>query len=320
MISSRTDDGESFVFLHDALTASEAIAVASRLGIFERLGAAPGDVAAIARDCEISERGAAILLSALTGLGLVEAAGGGLYRPSPNWERLARVRPLLERLESAIRTGEPPVAANTAGAAQAFYPDVVSILADVFARSAEQVARHLGCSGGRVLDLGAGAAPWSLALTRRDPDCRVTALDLPAVIVATRLAVARAGRIGQYTFVGGDLFDVAWDADNFDLVVVGNVCHLFDELANRRLLAKAFGAVRLGGRIAIVDVLPHESLDGPRRVVLYALGLLLRTSTGGVYPFSTYVNWLRDTGFEAIERVDLSPSPPLTLITARRPA
>lgn len=30
-----------------------------------------------------------------------------------------------------------------------------------------------------ALDLGAGAAPWSLALAGRDPSCRITAVELP---------------------------------------------------------------------------------------------------------------------------------------------
>ena len=30
-----------------------------------------------------------------------------------------------------------------------------------------------------ALDVGAGAAPWSLALAGRDPSCRITAVDLP---------------------------------------------------------------------------------------------------------------------------------------------
>ena len=64
-----------------------------------------------------------------------------------------------------------------------------------------------------------------------------------------------------------------------------------------------------GGTLAILDALPNERLDGPRPVVLYALGLLLRTSRGQVYPFSTYVGWLREIGFEAIELIDLSPTP-----------
>lgn len=72
--------------------------------------------------------------------------------------------------------------------------------------------------------------------------------------------------------------------------------------------------------MAIVDAIPDERLEGPRAVVLYALGLLQRTRTGRVYPFSTYAEWLREAGFEAIERSELSAAPPVTLITATRRA
>jgi len=49
------------------------------------------------------------------------------------------------------------------------------------------------------------------------------------------------------------------------------------------------------------------------------LGLLLRTQRGRVYPFSTYSGWLHEAGYDAVERIDLGETPPLSLITARRP-
>jgi 3-hydroxy-5-methyl-1-naphthoate 3-O-methyltransferase len=103
------------------------------------------------------------------------------------------------------------------------------------------------------------------------------------------------------------------------LAIAGNICHLFDAAANRRLLQRLFDALRPGGTLAILDVLPNEHLDGPRWVVLYALGLLWRTTRGQVYPFSTYVTWLRDAGYEAIEPTPLASGLPVTLLTARRP-
>lgn len=105
----------------------------------------------------------------------------------------------------------------------------------------------------------------------------------------------------------------------YDLAVAANLCHLFDETANRRLLRRLFDAVRPNGTVAIADALPNERLHGPRWVFLYGLGLLWRTERGQVYPFSTYVGWLRDTGYQSIERLDLAPTPPITLITGRRP-
>jgi len=159
----------------------------------------------------------------------------------------------------------------------------------------------------------------ALALAARQPDCQVTAVDLPAVLPSTRQAVAVAGRAAQFRFLAGDLFEVEWGRASYDLTVAGSVCHLFDEAANRRMLARLFDALRPGGRLAILDALPNERLDGPRPVVLYALGLLLRTTGGRVYPFSTYVGWLRDAGYDSIERMDISPGPLISLMTARRP-
>ncbi len=171
----------------------------------------------------------------------------------------------------------------------------------------------------RVLDVGAGTVPWSLALARRDPECRITAVDLPAVLPATRAAVAAAGCEERFTLLAGDFFDVDWNTAGYDLAIAGNICHLFDAAANRRLLQRVFDALRPGGTLAILDVLPNERLDGPRWVVLYALGLLWRTTRGQVYPFSTYVTWLRAAGFESIEPTDLATGLPVTLITAHRP-
>jgi hypothetical protein len=59
----------------------------------------------------------------------------------------------------------------------------------------------------RILDVGAGAAPWSLAIARRNPRCRVTALDLGAVLAVTRRAVATAGQADRFDYISGDVFD-----------------------------------------------------------------------------------------------------------------
>jgi SAM-dependent methyltransferase len=124
---------------------------------------------------------------------------------------------------------------------------------------------------------------------------------------------------GSYDYLGGDLFTMPLGPESYDLAIAGNLCHLFDEAANRLLLRRLFETIRPGGTLAIVDILPNEQLDGPREVILYALGLLLRTNSGQVYPFSTYVDWLHNAGYMGVERFDLSSTAPVSLITARRP-
>src|SRR6266699_1519787 len=195
------------------------------------------------------------------------------------------------QLIQAIRDDQPARAGDTPGGAETLYPEVVAHLGALFAPAAERAASHLIACSQRVLDLGAGAAPWSLALAARNPDMRVTAVDMPAVLVVTRQVVATSGYATQFDYLSGDLFTLDLGRSTYDLAIMGNLCHLFDEATNRRLLGRLFDA----------------------------LVLLLRTSRGQVNPFSTYVGWLRDVGYEAVERIDLSPTPPISLITARRP-
>lgn len=167
--------------------------------------------------------------------------------------------------------------------------------------------------------MGAGAAPWSLAFALRNPDYRVTAVDLPAVLAVTRQCVIAAGCQAQYEYLAGDCFSVKWDNGAYDLAIAGNLCHLFDAAANRRLLERLFQALRPGGRALIFDFLPNDPLDGPRWIVLYALGLFTRTNSGQVYPFSAYASWLAEVGFTDVECIDLGAAPPISMVCARRP-
>jgi SAM-dependent methyltransferase len=131
--------------------------------------------------------------------------------------------------------------------------------------------------------------------------------------------VEAAGRADQFDYLSGDLFTIDWGDSDYDLAILGNVCHLFGEAANRRLLGLGYEALRPGGKLVIIDALPHEQMNGPRPVALYALDLMMRTKTGRVYPFSTYAGWLHAAGYEAVERIDLAASPILSLIVAGRP-
>jgi hypothetical protein len=92
----------------------------------------------------------------------------------------------------------------------------------------------------------------------------------------------------QFKLLAGDIFTVDWGESAYDLAIAGNICHLFDEAANQRLLMRLFSAIRQVGRLAILDAIPNEQLDGLLPVLLYSLSLLLRTSYGQAYPFSAY--------------------------------
>jgi ubiquinone/menaquinone biosynthesis C-methylase UbiE len=180
--------------------------------------------------------------------------------------------------------------------------------------AADAVAGYLS-GADRILDVGAGAAPWSLALARRDPRCHVTALDFASVLASTRQAVDEAGCTDRFDYVAGNAFEVSLRPATYDLVLLGNLCHLFDPHANRRLIGRLRPAIQPGGRIAVIDVLPSPDPAARRSVQLYAAGLMTRTSSGGVHGKESYMAWLEEAGFLDIHVQEASRTPPISVVT-----
>jgi SAM-dependent methyltransferase len=298
--------GGPLAYLSEAVAATAVVQAAGRLGILARLDRGPATAAELAAVCAISERGARLLLGALAGLGLAEGVAGGGWRAThPDLAGLAGTAGMWAHLDGALRESRPPVRGDTPDGAAAFYPGAVGHLGAMLAAVAERAASLLPAAA-RVLDAGAGVAPWSLAVAARDPACVVTAVDLPAVVPATRRAVRIAGLQRQFRFLAGDLFDVELGHGVYDLAIAGNLCHLFDEAANRRLLGRLYDALRPGGTLAVMDVIPKEQ-PTTRWVALYELGLLLRTASGRVHPLAAYLGWLHVHAFEQVTDVPGRP-------------
>lgn len=311
--------GAPLAYLGEAVAAAAVVQTAGRLGVLARLDGAPATTAELTDACEISERGARLLLGALAGLGLAEAVGGGAWRAAlPDLAGLAGTAGMWAHLAEALREDRPLLRGDTPEGAAALYPGAVSHLGAMLSAVAERAAKLLPPAG-RVLDAGAGAAPWSLAVAARDPACLVTAVDLPAVVPATRRAVRDAGRERQFRFLAGDLYDVDLGRGVYDLAIAGNLCHLFNGDANRRLLGRLYDALAPGGRLAVMDVIP-DGQPRPRWVALYELGLFLRTASGRVHPLAAYLDWLHDAGFEPPEQHHLVDQAQAVLLVARRPA
>ena len=288
-----------------------------RLGVLDQLDAEVATVQELAAACGIDEAGAERLLNALAGLRLLEFYDGRWRSLQPDLVRIGRMTAMWDHLDVALREGRPLVRADAAGGADAFYPEVVGQLGTMLGPAAERAAALLPAAT-HVLDAGAGAAPWSLAYAARHPSCVITAVDLPAIVPATRRAVIDAGRQRQFEVVSSDLLDVQLPSGRYDLVIAGNICHLFDGAANRRLLGVLYDALAPGGTLAIADIVPEEGRSS-RAAALYALGLHLRTASGGVHRRTAYQGWLADAGFQPPELHQLVDDFPLMLIIARKP-
>jgi len=308
-------------FLVEAATATAALAAAERLGVLDRLDRGPADAAALVTDCGLTSRAAPLLLDVLAAVGAATPVGDGGYRAVRGIRRLGELlRLTMAELPDVLRTGVPVFAADTRSGSEQLYAGTIDRLGSMMADAAALVAGHLASAvPSMVLDVGAGAAPWSLALAHRLPHCRFTALDLPGVLATTRTAVEAAGHAARFTFLDADVFTADLPAAAYDLVIVGNLCHLFDQSANRRLLTRLTRTLRPGGTLAVLDILPDSRGTDPRWLALYALGLHARTAGGQVHPYAAYRQWLSAAALTSPRRIDLPITPPMTLLTARHP-
>jgi SAM-dependent methyltransferase len=301
--------------LGDLIESAAAVTAATHLGVLDLLRAAPADAAEVARHCATALDTTRLLLNALDALGVLERLSDGRYATTPEADWCAALAGGWSRLDQVVRDGRPLVAADTPAGAAELYPDVVAGLAQLCAPAVRRAAELLARVVGNVLDVGAGAATWSIPLAAADPVTAVTALDVPEVLRSTRRAVEAAGVTGQFQFRAGDMFTVELPVAAYDLVLLGNVCHLFDPEQNRALLRRLRPALRPGATLAIIDALPSADPEERRRLSLYALGLRLRTTAGAVYALDAYESWIREAGYGEPTVTPLSSSPPLSLLT-----
>lgn len=304
--------------LLDATSTCHVLEATAELGVIDQLTTGPKDTSELSEACATDPSMTVLLLDALANLGVVHRNGSGRYT-------LGVARPALltwaahggSQLADAVRSGMPLTRADTAEGASDLYPDLVRVLSVLFRPAARRAAQLLAGSGVDVLDIGAGAAPWSIALATQSPAVRVTALDLPAVIATTRRAIEATDLGDRFEYLPADMFTYALPPAAYDVVLIANICHLFDETRNRVLLHRLRPTMRSGGLLAIIDILAQDDPAAQRWISLYALGLRLRTSQGTVHPLAAYKTWTSNAGFGPLHIEPLSTTPSLCLLTCR---
>ncbi len=277
-------------FLHRSLSAASALAAAGRLGVLTRLEEGPASAEELARDCNLDEYGAGLLLRVLATLGLARRGADSRFEPVlADLPGLRRWKAASQALAGALR--------RTPVDAVGYAADFVALLKSGADAGLARAWEYLAPLPARVLVLSGGASRATLAPLHDPSESRLRTIELAP---------------------GKEPLPVDLGIGH-DLALVQDVCHSFDKETNARLFRRLSGTCALGGgRVAIIEGVPNESLEGPLEVLLYGLGLLLRERSSRLYPFSTYVGWLRTAGYQGVQRHELSPSP-LTLITAEKP-
>jgi SAM-dependent methyltransferase len=124
--------------------------------------------------------------------------------------------------------------------------------------------------GEHVLDVGSGAGTDSLVAAQMvGPTGRVVGIDMtPEMLAKARSAAVEAG-IGNVEFVSGDVEQLPFADDGFDVVISNGVIDLVPD--KDAVFSGIFRVLRTGGRIQLADVTIQRpvSEEGRRNIDLW---------------------------------------------------
>lgn len=324
-------DPETLHQLAFSFVPSRVLAAGVQLAVFTHIAAGKKTAAEVAQAAQASERGTRMLLDSLVALQLLTRNGPG-YELAPLASRFLvhgapdYIGAMLEQdgmweswghLTDAIRAGRPLQRVEERELAEKFFPILVQTLHVLHRDRARQLAEALGIGKAskdiRAVDVGCGSGVWSIAIAEADPEARVTAQDFPAMLSVTREYLKRHNVEKQFDFLPGDLKTVDFGRGQYDLALLGNILHSEGAQSSQNLLQRLHDAMRPGGRVVIIDMLPNDDRSGPPFPIFFALNMLLHTEHGDTYSLAEYTSWLAEAGFPRVETADIGSHSPVVI-------
>lgn len=121
----------------------------------------------------------------------------------------------------------------------------------------------------------------------------------------------------QYDYIEGDLHEVDFGKDRYDLVTLGHVIHTQGRDAGRRLIDRTAVSLRERGVLLIAEFVPNDDRTGPPFPMLFGLNMMLYTPQGDVFTMKEYRGWLKEAGFKTMKAIR-TPTSASTLILATK--
>jgi SAM-dependent methyltransferase len=143
----------------------------------------------------------------------------------------------------------------------------------------------------------------------------VTVVDFPEVTPITRQFTQRFGVADRYDYIEGNLREVDFGRNRYDLVIHGHIIHSEGEKWGRRLIKKSYRALKDGGLLLIAEMVPNDARTGPVFPLLFGLNMFLHTEQGDVFTMREYREWLKEAGFKKVTTIDAPAPSPLILAT-----
>ncbi len=310
-----------------------ALHAAVDLKVFTAIGAGAPTVESIAESCGASRRGIRILCDYLVIEGLLSKEKD-IYRLTPDsavfldeqsphymggmlqFLHAPRFWEAALHLTETVRTGHTSLGDGIAGDEAEEWIAFAKHMLPMAKGPSQFIAQLITeeRTPRRVLDIAAGHGLYGIAVAALTPEAQIVAQDWPKVLAIAQQN-ARAGGTGErHHLLPGSAFTVDFGT-GFDLVLVTNFLHHFDEPTCTNFLKKVRAAMASGGRLVILDFVPNEDRVTPPRAAAFSLNMLLQTPAGDAYTESELFRMLNAAGFTSHKVVQVPEAPQKVIVS-----
>lgn len=303
--------------------ASKILLTAVNIGLFTRLGRGPADARKLKLKLGLHERSTLDFLDSLVALGFINRKGKGwdaVYSNSEDTDLFLdknkstymggilemsnnRLYPFWNKLEEALKTGEPH---NAAKGGKPFFGDIyddekklreyVQAMGSVQVGNFFQFAKEFDFSNYQTLcDIGGGGGHLATQVATNQPHMTCTTFDLPEVTKIAQENIDRMDFSPRVKAISGDIFNDPFP--NSDVISMGNILHDWGQEDKKKLIKKAYDALPDGGALIVID----NIIDDDRRLnsfgLMMSLNMLIETQAGRDFTGAEFESWAQEAGF-----------------------
>jgi ubiquinone/menaquinone biosynthesis C-methylase UbiE len=325
----------------DTITAfqrSAAMKSAVELDIFTKIAEGNKTAAAIAETCGgASTRGVRILCDVMTVLGflkkennqydLTEESALFLNRHSRAYLGGAvdfilsptQMRG-FEDLTNAVRQGGSTV--TDEGSLDPESPMWVKFargMMGMMMPAAQMVAENIGFETDgklKVLDIAAGHGIFGITVAQKFPNAEIYAVDWANVLEIATENAAKFGVANRHHTIAGSAFEVEYGED-YDIVLLTNFLHHFDQSTNETLLRKINQSLADGGKVITLEFVPNDDRISPPSEAMFSLVMLAATPSGDAYTFAELREMFENVGLSHNEHIPLAPLPQHLIVSMK---
>lgn len=313
--------------------ASRIISAAEQLKIFDTLCNTPAASNEIANELNIQIEKLETILYALVSLGLVQMNRKGFYieeyfdilNPSAPRNQLGYIRHATtmmkkwENLTLAAKNTQIKIEnfeAITGEEEKATEAFIQAMNANAIPQ-AKYIVTHFEFHHSMILDIGAGAGTYSIAVGKQFPSAHGVLLDLPSVskIIAGNIQMNHLG--DRFHVVSHDYNDGLDQNQSYSDVFLFAVAHQENDGNLDNLLKRVFDRLKPGGRLFLSSFFLNDDKASPEFSVFFAVEMLVMSPNGKVYTHTEIDGKLRNAGFLDIKRIDDVPGPSTLYIAGK---